>query len=112
MINEKRSGLRNMSVLMLVIIVGFGALIFNHQIINSLTDNLDSKIANNEKEIMIGRYILSHLQVIETDFYEIALSKNSRNSQIIRGKIVMEVEHLKQSFRTLKEGAKLFTTSN
>ncbi len=107
MINEKRSGLRNMSVLMLVIIVGFGALIFNHQIINSLTDNLDSKIANNEKEIMIGRYILSHLQVIETDFYEIALSKNSRNSQIIRGKIVMEVEHLKQSFRTLKEGGEI-----
>ncbi len=96
-----------MSVLMLVIIIGFGSLIVNHQIINSLTQDIDQKIVNNEKEILIGRYILSHLQVIETDFYEIALSKNTRNSQIIRRKIIMEVEHLKESFRTLKEGGEI-----
>jgi Na+-driven multidrug efflux pump len=41
-----------MSVLMLVIIIGFGSLIVNHQIINSLTDDIDQKLS-----IMKKRYL-------------------------------------------------------
>lgn len=101
---ENHLGLRHLVVLMLIILLGFFSIIGIHRHFVNKSDKLDENIYNKEMEITIGRYILSHLELIENQFYKIAISKNSEYAKVIRKDMKKEIEHLKQSFETLKNG--------
>ena len=101
MVNNTRLGTKHLTIFMFVIIIGFGLIVSIQDFFLNYSDELSTKINNKEVEITIGRYILNHIQVIETKFYEISISKNSQTG---KNKIISEIEHLKQSFDTLENG--------
>jgi signal transduction histidine kinase/CheY-like chemotaxis protein len=104
MISDRKVGYKSLIYFSIVLIFGLMVIVAVQFGFNSYSDSVDKKISNTQMEITIGRYILSHLQTIETEFYQIALSKNSNYSIVVKKDIAYEIEHLIDSFKMLREG--------
>ncbi|MBN2797476.1 MAG: response regulator [Clostridia bacterium] len=104
---ELRLGVKNLIVLMAVIFGGFILMLVIHNSFLKFEANIDFKLDNQDIEISIGQNILNHLQVIETQFYEIALGKNVAFGEITKENILLEIKHLKEAFVVLVEGGEI-----
>lgn len=105
--NDTRLGVKNLIILMMVISLAFVLIIAIHHSFLIYSDDLDEETENHYTEINIGKNILSHIQVIETQFYEIALSKNVTYGEIAKENILLEIIHLREAFHVLENGGEI-----
>ncbi len=102
--SQDQVGLRNLIIFILVIFIGLVSIVAINRVFRSIYDRLDQSYQNKQMEVTIGRYILSHLQTIEGQFYKIGLSKDYENGLLIMDEMEIEISHLKESFDTLQNG--------
>lgn len=105
--NDTRLGVRSLIILMMVISLAFILIIAIHHSFIMYSDDLDEEIENHNTEISIGKNILTHIQVIESHFYEIALSKNVTYGKIAKENILLEIKHLREAFDVLENGGEI-----
>lgn len=100
-------GYRNLITFMLIIIIGYLAIVGIDDIFQAMNNKLDERLENGETRITIGQNILRHIDTLEADFYLIALNKNRYYAESIKRDMEIQVEHLNQSFNTLEKGGEI-----
>ncbi|MBM9521196.1 response regulator [Desulforhopalus vacuolatus] len=104
--NEKteKSGLFLLRILILVVLLGFIALIGTHRLFLSLTTSLDNSLHSEENRAIVGENIIKHIKSLETCFYLISLSKRHDHAQVLKKKIDSEIDHVLHTFTVLRDG--------
>ncbi len=104
---QEQVGLRNLIVFILVIFIGLLSIVAINRVFRSIHDRLDQSYQNKQIEMTVARYILSHIQSVESQFYKISLSRDYENGfQTMEG-LENEINHLKTSIEILKKGGKI-----
>jgi signal transduction histidine kinase len=89
----------------MVFTIGLLSLIFLHLFFQKLVNGLSQKSENLKSKIYIGRYIVTDLYKIRSDFYELATTAtNERGRELIKKRISKRTDEIKQSLHILKNG--------
>ncbi|KUJ72265.1 ATP-binding protein [Thiomicrospira sp. WB1] len=95
---------RNLFLLLMVFVVGFGLqAILNHSI-DRFISALDQKVANAEVETLIGQQIKLDIYKIESDFYQLATFPNQHLRRIILEDIRAQQADIAKALNTLNQG--------
>jgi len=104
MISHHKGTLKSLPILLLIFTLGFSSLIIIQRGFINLTTTLDQELANDETRNIMGDYITIHLNSIEAQFYQIALSENHKLAEIIKNDIDYSVDHLQENLKVLESG--------
>ncbi|GGD35399.1 hypothetical protein GCM10012288_06650 [Malaciobacter pacificus] len=103
-INSSKT-LSQLILLVMVFTIGLLSLIFLHLFFQKLVNGLSQKSENLKSKIYIGRYIVTDLYKIRSDFYELATTAtNERGRELIKKRISKRTDEIKQSLHILKNG--------
>ena len=102
---NKDNTLQRLILLLAIFFIGIFSLISIHIFFLNLMDNLDKETDNLKAKIAIGEYIVNDINMIRSDFYELATTAtNIRGREIINNKIIEKVKLMENALEVLKNG--------
>ncbi len=102
---NKDNTLQQLILLLAIFILGIFSLILIHIFFLNLVDNLDKKTDNLKAKIAIGEYIVNDINMIRSDFYELATTAtNRRGREIINNRIIEKVKLMEDALEVLRNG--------
>ena len=103
--NKSKSTLNQLIILIFVFALGVFSLIAFHLIFQNLISKLDVKTQNQKAKIEIGQIIISDLNKVKSDFYELAtVSTNQATRLLLKQQISDTIEDIKNSLEVLNNG--------
>jgi signal transduction histidine kinase len=102
---NKDNTLQQLILLLAIFILGIFSLISIHIFFLNLVDSLDKKTNNLKAKIAIGEYIVNDINMIRSDFYELATTAtNKRGREIINNRIIEKVNLMENALDVLRNG--------
>ncbi|MGC9385625.1 MAG: ATP-binding protein [Hydrogenovibrio sp.] len=95
---------RNLFLLLMVFILGFGSQAVLNLSVSNFIDELDYQVKNSEVENLIGQEIILEIHKIELDFFQMAAFPNKHMRRILTEDIRHQQQLIRESLRILNEG--------
>ena len=102
---DRISTIKHLGLLLLVGIFGICLLIIINVTFNNLLSKLDNKTNNMEAKIQIGGYIVNDLNILRSDFYELATTaSNNFGRKLIQERIQNHLTEIRKAVNILQNG--------
>lgn len=95
---------RNLFLLLMVFIFGFGSQAILNLSVSNFIHELDMKVKNSEVENLIGQEIILEIHKIESDFFQMAAFPNKHLRKILTRDILEQQREIEHSLTILNEG--------
>ena len=110
---ESKSTLNQLLVLIFVFVLGIFSLITFHLIFQSLITKLDTRTQNQKAKIEIGQLIITDLNKIKSDFYELAtVSTNEATRFLLKKQISTTINNIRSNLDVLNNGGEVNVNIN
>lgn len=102
----RRTSLR-LAVYIFIVIAAFLLLVTQDIVFTRLISDLNQRINNEQQRLRIGEVIVNDLNIIESNMYKMAVTRNSHTQTLIHQDIQQQVALLHQALTVLEQGGTL-----
>ncbi len=99
--------LKSLIVLLVVFLLGYSSIMFVHIFFANMIENLDAKVKNEQARYKIGQYILEEINVVEKNYYKMAIAYKGKSLEPIKNEIRNELNAIRKAINILEEGGSL-----